>query len=46
LNIDADVHAILVQLPLPEHLSPHHVTEAVTVTKDVDGFHSTNQGSN
>jgi methylenetetrahydrofolate dehydrogenase (NADP+)/methenyltetrahydrofolate cyclohydrolase len=38
------VHGILVQLPLPDHLSAHNVTEAVVVTKDVDGFHSSNQG--
>ena len=38
LNADAQVHGILVQLPLPKHISPARVIEAIAVTKDVDGY--------
>ncbi|PHH59799.1 hypothetical protein CDD81_2566 [Ophiocordyceps australis] len=44
LNRDVSVHAILVQLPLPPHLSEHTVTAAVALDKDVDGFASSNIG--
>lgn len=44
LNNDADVHGILVQLPLPKHIDEHAVINAITVEKDVDGFHLTNIG--
>ncbi|PPQ93304.1 hypothetical protein CVT25_014433 [Psilocybe cyanescens] len=47
LNADEDVSAILVQLPLGEHISPageRLVTEAVSPGKDVDGFHAYNIG--
>ncbi|KAI5300011.1 alpha-1,2-mannosyltransferase (Kre5) [Ascosphaera pollenicola] len=37
-NNDASVHGILVQLPLPPHISEHAVTSAVSDEKDVDGF--------
>lgn len=39
LNAREDVHGILVQLPLPEHVEMRRVLEAIDVTKDVDGFH-------
>lgn len=39
LNEDPDVDGILVQLPLPPHISEHTVIEAIRVDKDVDGFH-------
>ena len=39
LNTDPDVHGILVQLPLPEHLDPGKAVTAVAPAKDVDGFH-------
>ncbi|KAI7976172.1 hypothetical protein EIK77_002025 [Talaromyces pinophilus] len=37
-NNDAKVHGILVQLPLPSHISEHAITSAVSDEKDVDGF--------
>ena len=43
-NNDPLVHGILVQLPLPEHLSEHTITSAVAAEKDVDGFGATNIG--
>ncbi|KAL2219408.1 putative C1 tetrahydrofolate synthase [Thermoascus aurantiacus ATCC 26904] len=43
-NNDASVHGILVQLPLPKHISEHAVTSAVADEKDVDGFGTTNIG--
>lgn len=44
LNGDPGVHGILVQLPLPPHLSEQRVIEAVSPQKDVDGFHPVNAG--
>lgn len=44
LNADRSVHGILVQLPLPPHINPLKVTEAIAPEKDVDGFHSANVG--
>ena len=38
LNVDASIHGILVQMPLPGHLDPHSVVEAIAPAKDVDGF--------
>ena len=43
-NNDPLVHGILVQLPLPEHLSEHTITSAVADEKDVDGFGANNIG--
>lgn len=43
-NNDDNVDGILVQLPLPEHLSPHDVIESIDYRKDVDGFHPMNVG--
>ncbi|CAM9615084.1 unnamed protein product [Chrysoparadoxa australica] len=42
LNARADVHGILVQMPLPEHISESAVLESVEPWKDVDGLHSSN----
>lgn len=39
LNEDPLVDGILVQLPLPEHINQKRVLEAISVHKDVDGFH-------
>ena len=39
LNADDEVDGILVQLPLPGHISETAVIEAITPVKDVDGFH-------
>jgi len=44
LNNDKSVTAILVQLPLPEHISKTNVIEAIAPQKDVDGFTSYNYG--
>lgn len=44
LNRDPEVHGILVQLPLPEHLDPNAVIQAINPNKDVDGFHIANAG--
>ncbi|HYG43390.1 MAG TPA: bifunctional methylenetetrahydrofolate dehydrogenase/methenyltetrahydrofolate cyclohydrolase FolD [Bordetella sp.] len=44
LNRDPAIHGILVQLPLPSHMSSHKVIEAIAAEKDVDGFHISNAG--
>lgn len=44
LNADPDIHGILVQLPLPRHFEPGKVLRAISVDKDVDGFHLYNVG--
>ena len=44
LNEDPDVHGILVQLPLPNHLNEDLVINSVAPNKDVDGFHISNVG--
>ncbi len=43
-NESADIHGILVQLPLPSHIREHVVLEAISPDKDVDGFHPYNVG--
>ncbi len=45
LNNDNKIHAILVQLPLPEHINARSVIETIDVRKDVDGLHSVNLGN-
>lgn len=42
LNNDADVHGILVQLPIPKHIDENKVINAIKQEKDVDGFHPLN----
>ena len=44
LNQDPDVHGILVQLPLPDHLDTDRVLNMMHPGKDVDGFHPVNMG--
>ena len=44
LNADASVHGILVQAPLPGHISETAIFSAVSPAKDVDGFHPENVG--
>ena len=44
LNDDDDIHGILVQLPLPQHINETHVTNRIFPNKDVDGFHAENVG--
>lgn len=43
-NNDVNIHGILVQLPLPAHINPQKVIEAIDHKKDVDGFHPLNVG--
>lgn len=43
-NNDPTIHGILVQLPVPQHISEHAVTSAVAEEKDVDGFGAKNIG--
>lgn len=43
-NNDPTIHGILVQLPVPKHISEHTVTSAVAEEKDVDGFGVSNIG--
>ncbi len=44
LNQRPDVHGILVQLPLPRHISTDKILTAIDPKKDVDGFHPVNRG--
>jgi methylenetetrahydrofolate dehydrogenase (NADP+)/methenyltetrahydrofolate cyclohydrolase len=45
LNADANIHGILVQLPLPGHFDADAVLEAIAPQKDVDGFRAQNVGA-
>ena len=44
LNADPAIHGILVQLPLPDHITSSRVLDAIDPDKDVDGFHVVNAG--
>jgi len=44
-NNDPDIHGILVQLPLPNHIDEKKVINAINPDKDVDAFHPANVGS-
>ncbi len=44
LNADPNVHGILVQLPLPDHMDEAKVINTISPDKDVDGFHVINSG--
>ncbi len=44
LNADPSIHGILVQMPLPKHISPHKVIEAISTEKDVDGYATLSAG--
>jgi len=44
LNNNTDIHGILIQLPLPNHINQLEVIEAINPKKDVDGFHPYNMG--
>ena len=44
LNVDASIHGILVQMPLPKHIDPHAVIEAIAASKDVDGYSTLSAG--
>jgi methylenetetrahydrofolate dehydrogenase (NADP+)/methenyltetrahydrofolate cyclohydrolase len=45
LNVDPHVHGVLVQLPLPKHISPDEVLDTLAPQKDVDGFGPHNAGA-
>ncbi|MBC1570323.1 bifunctional methylenetetrahydrofolate dehydrogenase/methenyltetrahydrofolate cyclohydrolase FolD [Listeria sp. FSL L7-1426] len=45
LNEDKTIHGILVQLPLPKHISEEKVIDTINYDKDVDGFHPVNVGN-
>ncbi|MCV2349617.1 bifunctional methylenetetrahydrofolate dehydrogenase/methenyltetrahydrofolate cyclohydrolase FolD [Paucibacter sp. Y2R2-4] len=44
LNRDPSIHGILVQMPLPKHIDPHKVIEAIATAKDVDGYSTLSAG--
>jgi 5,10-methylene-tetrahydrofolate dehydrogenase/methenyl tetrahydrofolate cyclohydrolase len=44
LNANPDVNGILVQLPLPDHIDDEEILGAISIEKDVDGFHPINIG--
>ncbi len=44
LNADTTIHGILVQMPLPKHIDPHAVIEAIAASKDVDGYSTLSAG--
>lgn len=44
LNRDERIHGILVQMPLPKHIDPHKVIEAISTRKDVDGYSTLSAG--
>ena len=44
LNTDPTIHGILVQMPLPKHINPHKVIEAISTAKDVDGYATLSAG--
>jgi len=44
LNADSDIDGFIVQLPLPKHIDEQKIIEAISPSKDVDGFHPENVG--
>lgn len=44
LNMQEDVHGILVQLPLPRHIDEDKIIQTISPDKDVDGFHPQSVG--
>lgn len=45
LNADEKVNGILVQLPVPAHINENRIIQAISPSKDVDGFHPQNVGA-
>ena len=45
LNKDDSVHGILVQLPVPKHINEEKIINAISPSKDVDGFHPASVGA-
>ncbi len=44
INNNDEIDGLIVQLPLPKHISENNVTQAIDPAKDVDGFHDVNIG--
>ncbi|MCL1821838.1 MAG: bifunctional 5,10-methylene-tetrahydrofolate dehydrogenase/5,10-methylene-tetrahydrofolate cyclohydrolase, partial [Prolixibacteraceae bacterium] len=44
LNADSCIDGFIVQLPLPKHINEQKIIEAISPSKDVDGFHPENVG--
>lgn len=44
LNEDPNVHGMMIQVPLPDHLSVQEITRSINPKKDADGFHAYNVG--
>jgi methylenetetrahydrofolate dehydrogenase (NADP+)/methenyltetrahydrofolate cyclohydrolase len=44
MNNDTDIDGLIVQLPLPPHITERNIIEAIDIRKDVDGFHPMNIG--
>jgi methylenetetrahydrofolate dehydrogenase (NADP+)/methenyltetrahydrofolate cyclohydrolase len=44
INDDPDIDGLIVQLPIPDHISVQKVTDKIKPEKDVDGFHPVNVG--
>jgi len=44
INADPDIDGLIVQLPIPDHISVQKVTDRIKPEKDVDGFHPINVG--
>ena len=44
LNADDSIHGILIQSPLPKHIDEEGITDLISPSKDVDGFHPANLG--
>ena len=44
INNNTDIHAVLVQLPLPIHINKNNIIKAISPKKDVDGFTAQNSG--
>ena len=44
LNQDSQIHGILLQLPLPDHIDSDKMLQLISPAKDVDGFHPQNVG--
>ncbi len=44
INNDDEIDGLIVQLPLPKHISEHNITQAINPAKDVDGFHDVSVG--
>ena len=43
-NLDKDIHGIMVQLPLPDHINEKSIINAIAPEKDIDGFTTINKG--